>query len=148
VEDLARRAQIRLVPIGGPAAEKIAQVLPYFSRGIIPANTYGEQPAVETLEVGSVLVTNNTMATDLAYGIVRAVWHERNIGLFQAGHPRGKFMDKALAARGLGVPIATGADRYYYENGLMEKFAPFAPLPVSVPKPPAKAEAKLNRNPT
>jgi hypothetical protein len=138
LEDLAGKMPIRLVPISGPTAEKLTQVFPFYSRGVIPAGLYGpSQTAVETIDVGSVLVGRSTMDPQLAYGIVRAIWHDRNAALFQAGHPRGKLMDKALAAQDIGVPILKGADRYYIENGLM---APPTSASDAVP-PPAKAEA-------
>ena len=143
LEDLATRTPIKLVPIDGPVADKLAQVFPFYSRGMIPPGTYGLTDPVPTLDVGSVLVSRNTMTPELAYGIVRALWHDRNVSLFQAGHPRGKFMDKALAARHLGVPVTDGADRYYLLNNLMD---PATVPPASVPGKsaatlPAKAQA-------
>jgi TRAP transporter TAXI family solute receptor len=141
LEDLANRTPLRLVPINGPVAEKLAQVFPFYSRGMIPAGTYGLADPVETLDVGSVLVSRNTMTPELAYGIVRAIWHDRNVGLFQAGHPRGKYMDKNLAARNLVVPVTDGADRYYLLNNLMD---PATVPPASVPAgSPAKLPAKI-----
>ena len=145
LEDLSSRLPIRLVPIAGPTADKLAQVFPFYSRGVIPGGTYGaNQPPVETIDVGSVLVGRNTMDPELAYGIVRALWHERNAPLFKAGHARGQFMDKTLAAQDIGVPIMKGADRYYIQNGLMETPTPLPPPAV---KPPAKAEAETQGRP-
>ena len=143
LEDLATRTPIKLIPINGPVAEKLAQVFPFYSRGMIPVGTYGLTDPVETLDVGSVLISRSTMTPELAHGIVRAIWHDRNVALFQAGHPRGKYMDKTLAARKLGVPITDGADRYYLQNGLMD---PASVPPTSVPtgspvKLPPKAQA-------
>lgn len=141
VEDVASRIPIRLVPITGPAADKLVQVFPFYSKGVIPAGTYAGQSAVETIDVGSVLVSRDTMDPDLAYGIVRAIWHERNIPLFQAGHPRGKVMERAAAAQDFGVPVQSGADRYYVQNGLMDPAAAVPP-----PKAPVKAPAKAERS--
>ena len=140
VEDVAARTPIRLIPISGPVAEKLAQVFPFYSRGVIPAGTYGGQPAVETLDVGSVLLSRDTMDPELAYGIVRAIWHDRNIPLFHAGHPRGKTMDRSVAAFAFGMPVQTGADRYYVQNGLMDPAAIVPPPKKTPAKPPAKAE--------
>ncbi len=141
VEDVAARIPIKLVPIAGPVAEKLDKVFPFYSRGVIPAGTYAGLPAIETIDVGSVLLSRDTMDPELAYGIVRAIWHERNVALFQAGHPRGKFMERGAAASYLGVPVQTGADRYYVQNGLME---PGAVVPPPA-KPPAKSPAKAER---
>lgn len=142
VEDVASRVPIRLVPLSGPTADKLAQVFPFYSKGVIPAGTYAGQPAVETIDVGSVLLSRDTMDPELAYGIVRAIWHERNIPLFQAGHPRGKVMSRAAAALDFGVPVQSGADRYYVQNGLMDPAATVPP-PKAPVKPPAKAERPM-----
>ncbi|MGZ6243764.1 MAG: TAXI family TRAP transporter solute-binding subunit [Candidatus Binataceae bacterium] len=138
LEDLAGRMPIRLVPISGPTAEKLVQVFPFYSRGVIPPGLYGQtQTAVETIDVGSVLVARANMDPQLGYGIARALWHDRNAPLFQAGHPRGKLMDKALAAQDIGVPVLKGADRFYIENGLM---APPAGATDAARPPAAKAD--------
>ncbi len=142
VEDVASRTPIKLIPISGPVAEKLVQVFPFYSRGVIPAGAYAGQPAVETLDVGSVLLSRDTMDPDLAYGVVRAIWHERNIPLFHGGHPRGKLMDRGLAAHDIGVPMQTGADRYYVENGLMDPAAVVPPPAKAPSKPPSKAERR------
>ncbi|MGE4062590.1 MAG: TAXI family TRAP transporter solute-binding subunit [Rhodospirillaceae bacterium] len=133
LEDLAGRTPISFVPIDGPIAEKLPKIFPYYSQGTIPAKAYGDNPATATLDVGSVLVGRDTLNADLAYGITRAIWHDRNRALFQKGHPRGQLMDRQLAARDMGVPIQRGADRFYVENGLME---PRPDIPVSVPEKP------------
>jgi uncharacterized protein len=138
LEDLANRMAISFVPIDGPIAEKLPKIFPFYSQGVIPAKAYGDNPAVPTLDVASVLVGRDTLSPDLAYGIARAVWHERNRPLFQKGHPRGHFMDRALAARDMGVPILRGADRYYVESGLMEP-RPEAPAAGSEKPAPRKA---------
>lgn len=143
LEDLASRTPIAFVPIDGPIAEKLPKIFPYYSQGTIPAKTYGDHPAVPTLDVGSVLVGRDTMAPDLAYGIARGIWHERNAPLFQKGHPRGKLMDRMLAARDIGVPIQRGADRYYVENGIMEPRPDVAPARAPAEKPAAPPRKAL-----
>jgi len=136
LEDLSARVPISLVPIDGPTAQKLAQIFPFYTRGTIPAGTYGDHPDIATVDVGSVLVTSDTMNPELGYGIVRAIWHERNVSLFRAGHPRGKLMDSSLAARDIGVPVLVGADRYYIENELMDP-------PSMMPEPPPVKESRL-----
>ena len=140
LEDLAGRTPISLVPIDGPVAEKLPKIFPYYSQSVIPAKTYGDNPAVPTLDVGSVLVGRDTLSPDLAYGIVRAIWHVRNAPLFKAGHARGSVMDRTLAARDMGVPVQRGADKYYLENGLME---PRPDVPAAPPDKPAPRKAAL-----
>lgn len=139
LEDLASRTPISFVPIDGPIAEKLPKIFPYYSQGVIPAKAYGDNPAVPTLDVGSVLVGRDTLSPDLAYGIVRAIWHDRNRPLFQKGHPRGQLMDRLLAARDMGVPLQRGADKYYIEGGLME---PRPEIPAVAPEKAAAPARK------
>lgn len=141
LEDLAARVPISLVPIDGPTAQKLTHIFPFYTLGTIPADTYGDHPDIATVDVGSVLVARDTMDPELAYGIVRAIWHERNVSLFRAGHPRGKLMDTALAARDIGVPVLAGADRYYIENELMDP-------PSVTPEPPPVKESRIIPSPS
>ena len=137
LEDLARRTPIRIVPIAGPTADKIADVMPYYSVGIVPAGTYGAPDDVQTLEVGIVLVARATMDDALGFGIARAIWHERNVGLFHNGHPSGKLMVKEAAVRGFTIPLHQGAARYYLGRGIPvpaeNLLAPVTPVRANSP---------------
>jgi TRAP transporter TAXI family solute receptor len=119
LEDFSRTTEFNLVSITGAAAEKLTQAFPFYRFGKIPANTYGQHPDVPTLDVGMVLVSRDDLDDELGFGIARALWHDRNKALFEAGHPRGKLMDKAQAVRTGGVPVQSGAARYYLSQGLM-----------------------------
>jgi uncharacterized protein len=141
LEDLGRTSKLNFVPIAGATAEKLTQAFPFYTLGVIPANTYGEHPEIATVDVGMVLVSRDDMDIDLGFGIARAIWHERNKALFEAGHPRGKLMSKNLAARGLGVPMQAGAARYYISQGMMEPPPAIAPAEPSKPLPPRPAPA-------
>lgn len=116
VADLAERTDLRLVPINGPAAAKLADVFPYLSRNVIPAGTYPRQNAdVPTLAVGAVLMTTSAMTPDIAYQITRALWHPVSLDLYRSGHPTGSRMDPMTAAESTGVPLHPGARRFYDE---------------------------------
>ena len=139
LEDLARRTPIRVVPISGPVATKLADVLPFYSLGIVPAGTYGSAADVATLNVHSVLVARDTMDNDLAYGIAKAIWHERNISLFQNGHPSGKLMDRSQADDGAGVPVHPGAARFYVAQTTEPPAAQRLPFLLRAAMPDAKS---------
>jgi len=117
LEDLSRRTPIRVIPITGAQATKLTKQ-PFYSLGMIPAGTYGSAQDVPTLSVGSVLVARDTMDDTLAFGIARAIWHERNVALFKSGHPAGKLMDRKNAAYGVEVPIHAGAARFYLSQAI------------------------------
>ncbi len=145
LEDLSRTVKFKLIPMTGPSVQKLTQTFPYYSAGTIPANTYGEHPDIATVDVGIVLVSRDDLDDELGFGIARALWHERNRALFENGHARGKLMDKNLAARGVGVPLQTGAARYYIAQGLMEpppRIAPAEPSKPLAPTPPKPSRPK------
>ena len=113
VEDLLMDAEVGLVPIDGPIADKLAQVFPFFTRGVIPEGAYGSNPEVPTLNVAAILVASAAMEEEMAFNITKALWHPTNRALFAGGHPRGKLMDPVQATIGLGFPLHPGAARYY-----------------------------------
>jgi len=72
-----------------------------------------------TLDVGAILLGRADMADDLAYGIVRAIWHPNTAPLLANGHPRAKLMALSRAAKGIGFTLHPGARRYYVEQGIL-----------------------------
>jgi TRAP transporter TAXI family solute receptor len=133
LQDLSRTVPFTLIPISGPTAQKLTHAFPFYSLGVIPADTYGQHPDIATVDVGTVLVARDDFDSELGFGIARALWHERNTALFENGHPSGKLMNKTLAARGLGVPIQDGAARYYISQKLLEQPPRIAPAVPSKP---------------
>ncbi len=117
--DLANRVDLRFVPIDGPIAQKLIKIFPFFMAGEIPKNIYGNNKAVKTLNVGALIITNTSMPNNLAYGIVKAVWHPNVKPLFVSGHPRGEYMDRNKALNGIGFKIHPGAINYYKEVGVL-----------------------------
>ena len=84
---------------------------------IYPVNEIGK--AVKTLNVGALIITNTSMPNNLAYGIVKAVWHPNVKPLFVSGHLRGEYMDRNKALNGIGFKIHPGAINYYKEVGVL-----------------------------
>lgn len=119
IQDLAERVPLTFVPIEGPIAEQLAKIFPFFSLGQIPAGAYGDNLATPTLDVGAILLGRADMADDLAYGIVRAIWHPNTAPLLANGHPRAKLMALSRAAKGIGFTLHPGARRYYVEQGIL-----------------------------
>ena len=59
------------------------------------------------------------MPDDLAYGIVRAIWHPNVKSFFSNGHPRGKFINIKNSLNGIGFKIHPGALNYYRDTGIL-----------------------------
>lgn len=118
IADLAQRVPIRLVPIEGEAAERLAATLPFVVPGTIPEGTYEGVEATPTLSVAAQWLVRADIEEELVYGITRALWHPNTKRLLEAGHPRGRQIDVSRATTGLGVPLHPGAARYYREIGM------------------------------
>lgn len=115
VDDLARDALIRLVPINGAEAEQLRNDYPFFSPDEIPSGTYFSVPQTETLSVGALWLVAERVPEELVHGITRALWHPNTRKLLDAGHPKGRQITLERARRGLVVPLHPGAERYYDE---------------------------------
>jgi TRAP transporter TAXI family solute receptor len=112
---------IDLLPISGPAAEKLIKDLPFFSADTIPAGTYKDVGAVATVAVGAHWVTSAKIPADTVYAVTKALWSDKTRAALDAGHAKGKAIQRATALAGLqGVPLHPGAERFYKEAGLLK----------------------------
>jgi TRAP-type uncharacterized transport system substrate-binding protein len=57
---------------------------------------------------------------DLVYEITKALWSEKTRAALDAGHAKGKAIQKDTALLGVGIPLHAGAERYYKEAGLLK----------------------------
>ena len=118
IVNLADDALITLVPLDGPNADKLRKAYPFFAKDRIPAGTYFNTAATDTLSVGAQWLVSADLPEDLIYNITRALWHPSTRRLLDSGHPKGKKIVVETALEGLVVPIHPGARRYYSEAGI------------------------------
>lgn len=112
-------AGIELVPLGGPQADALLKSSPWFAHDNIPAGTYKDVPAVQTLAVGAQLVTSAKVDAETVYQITKAMYSDAAQKALQAGHAKGKYITKENAVKGVGIPFHPGAERFYKEAGLI-----------------------------
>ncbi len=112
---------IDILPITGPAAEKLAKDFPFFAADEIPAGTYKDVGAVKTVAVGAHWVTSAKVSEDTVYAVTKALWSDKTRAALDSGHAKGKAIQKATALQGLlGVPLHPGAEKFYKEAGLLK----------------------------
>jgi TRAP transporter TAXI family solute receptor len=119
VVELADANLIRLVPIAGPEVGMLIREHPFFAVDLIPAGTYLDQPAVETISVGAQWLVAASLEEELVYDIARAFWRPEAREILDQGHPKGKAITLETALEGVGIPLHPGAERYYREVGLI-----------------------------
>ncbi|MFO1395515.1 MAG: TAXI family TRAP transporter solute-binding subunit [Burkholderiales bacterium] len=111
---------IDLVPVTGPEVEKMMKEYKFFAADTIPANTYKGVPEVKTIAVGAQWVTSAKQPDALIYEITKAMWNDNSRKLLDAGHAKGKAIQKATATAGAGIPFHPGAEKFYKEAGLLK----------------------------
>jgi uncharacterized protein len=120
VVELAASGGCELVPIDGPEVDLLLEDHQFFSRDLIPADTYEGIGEVPTISVAALWLVSATIEEDLVYGITAALWHETARKLLDNGHARGSAVTLETALDGIGIPLHPGAERYYREMGMLE----------------------------
>lgn len=119
VAELADRIPIALLPIGQDKATEIIAKHPFFTISSTQPGIYEGVDLTPTLSVGAIWVVDEAIDEELVYQITRALWHDANRPLLDAGHPKGVYIQRSTAVDGLGIPLHSGAERYYREVGLV-----------------------------
>jgi hypothetical protein len=143
IDDAARRIPIRLIPISAGQARTIRESQPLFAVAQVPAGTYPEVPAVDTVGVGALLAVRADLEDDLVYGITRALWHPSTRRALEDGFPRGRFLALGPAHDEIPVPLHPGVARYYQEVDAAG--TPADHTPGNHRKPPAAPAAPPDR---
>ncbi len=108
-----------LVPVTGPAIDKLVADNSYYRIANIPAGMYrGSDADVPTFGVGATFVSSTDVPDAVIYQVVKAVFE--NFDTLRRLHPAFVHLDKHKMVRdGLSAPLHPGALRYYKEAGLL-----------------------------
>ena len=120
IVELASAVKIKLVPISGSGADKLTTEFGFFSQSDIPAGTYEGVAATSTVAVGAQWFTSASEDNELIYNITKALWNKESRKLMDVGHAKGKAITPDTALAGVGVPLHSGAERFYKEAGLLK----------------------------
>ena len=119
IQDPTTTCGAKLVPITGPAVDKLVKDYPYFAYATIPGGMYpGNPEAVKTFGVVASFVTSAKVPDNVVYAMVSAVFD--NFEEFKKLHPALANLDpKAMIKNGISAPLHPGAVKYYKEKGWM-----------------------------
>ncbi len=120
VSELASDTRVRLLPIDGPAAERLTARYRFFARDHIPEGIYPGIPRVATISVGAQWLVSAAVDPELVYSITRALWNRNSRRLLDNGHAKGRAITLESALDGIAVPLHPGAQRFYREIGLLD----------------------------
>ncbi len=118
--ELSSAVDIKLVPIDGAGADALTEKYGFFAKSDIPDGAYEGVAGVDTVAVGAQWFTSANESEELVYNITKALWNEQSSKLLDVGHAKGKTVTPDTALNGIGVPLHTGAERFYKEAGLLK----------------------------
>jgi uncharacterized protein len=110
-----------LVPITGPAVERLLRQEPQLQHATIAANIYPGSSGAGTIATRTVWVVNARVSDTLVYGITRALFHPANQQGLAASHPAAYQIGENRATLELPAPLHAGARRYYRETGTLSR---------------------------
>jgi TRAP transporter TAXI family solute receptor len=108
-----------LVPVEGPAIDKLVAENAYYRKATIPGGMYrGTDTDTVTFGVGATFVSSAKVPEEVIYQVVKAVFD--NFDQFKKLHPAFEVLKKEeMIQDGLSAPLHDGAVKYYKEAGLM-----------------------------
>ncbi len=117
IQDPITTCGAKLVPLTGPAIDKLVKDAPYYAKVSIPGGMYaGHANPVPTYGVLASFVTSSKVADATVYELVKAVFE--NFDEFKKLHPAFSHLDpKSMVTNGMSAPIHAGAMKYYKEKG-------------------------------
>jgi len=132
LEQLLDEDVAELIPITGDGLKRLLAKEPNLSAHTIAKGTYGNGPAVDTVSVDALWVTDASQPDNLIYGILKSLYNPANRGTVQSGRLGSHFMDLASGAKEATAPLHPGAVRFFTEAGIL-KPGQKAALPASTP---------------
>jgi len=118
-EATSGRIKVRIVPVTGPAVDKLLEKYSYYAKSVVPHSFYRyalNTEDVETVGVKATFVTSNKVHEDVVYAVTREVFE--NLEDFKSLHEAYKVLTKEDMLKGLSAPVHKGALKYYKEVGL------------------------------
>jgi TRAP transporter TAXI family solute receptor len=113
----ATREGARLVPIAGPAIERLRHEYPFLRVTVIPRDTYpGGSQTIRTIGVDSLLVCRRDLDETLVYDLTRRFFEALPSLSSSQGALRFMDLDQAPATP---IPLHDGAARFYRERELL-----------------------------
>jgi hypothetical protein len=117
IQDPTTACGARLVPLTGPAVDKLVADKPFYAKATIPGGLYPNNPqATATYGVLATVVASSKTPADVVYTVVKQVFD--NFDEFKKLHPAlAALTPEAMVANGLSAPLHEGAARFYKEKG-------------------------------
>jgi TRAP transporter TAXI family solute receptor len=120
IQDPTTVCGAKLVPVTGPAVDKLVKAHPYYAYATIPGGLYPGNPQdTKTYGVLATVVSSSQVPADSVYAVVKAVFD--NFDEFKKLHPAFQVLTpQHMIKDGLTAPLHDGALKYYREKGWLK----------------------------
>ena len=116
ITDLSTRGSVYLVSIEDDKADELIALSPYYSKYIVPADTYGLPEDASTVAIAAVVLANSEVSDDDVYKFVSTVFE--NLDAISEQHGKGAELSLEFASSVTDVPYNAGAAKYFAEKGI------------------------------
>jgi len=119
IQEATTTTDATLVPIEGPAIDKLVAENPYYAHASVPGGMYrGNDSETKTFGVKATFVSSAKVPDEVVYEVVKAVFD--NFDRFKKLHPAfANLKEEDMISGGLSAPLHDGAVKYYKERGWM-----------------------------
>ncbi|MCF0133855.1 MAG: TAXI family TRAP transporter solute-binding subunit [Blautia sp.] len=116
VTSLGTAKEIYLVSLDDEHIDTLLAECPYYTKNVIPADTYGLAEDAVTVAVGAVVIASDDVSEEDVYNFVSTVYE--NVDSITTAHAKGAELDLEFAASVTSVPYHAGAAKYFEEKGI------------------------------
>ena len=117
--DLTSSYDTRILGMEQANVDYVTENYPYFSAGMIAANTYkGQEEELLSISAPAIIITHDDMDEETVYNLTKTIWE--NIEELRKVHPACDEWILEKAVDGIGIPLHPGAERYYKEVGVLK----------------------------
>jgi len=119
---LSNERKARIVPISGPAIDKLLNDKKYYAKMPIQVQRFyrglaGPEDEVATFGVVATLCTSSRAPEELVYVLTKIIFE--NLSEFRRQHPALADLTREGMLRGLTAPLHPGAVKYFKETGML-----------------------------
>ena len=116
ITELASAKDVYLVSLDDEHIDALLAKSPYYSKYVIPADTYGLDSDTTTVAVGAVVIARDDVSEDDIYNFCSGVFE--HIDEITAVHAKGAELSLDFATSVTSVPYHPGAAKYFAEKGI------------------------------
>ena len=116
ITDLSTSGNVYLVSLDDEHVDKLLQLSPYYSKYIVPADTYGMPEDAQTVAVAAVVLVRDDVSEDAVYSLVSTIFE--NTDAIAEQHGKGSELSVDFASYITDVPYHAGAAKYFAEKGI------------------------------